>query len=141
MKKCPFNPADEGYTLKRVPNYHPSVTRDDLKSLSVNRQITRWKKNKIRRELADRLGIRRSSISKELRICNRHSTELWRLYMSKIPIIDKEDMEICATRENVFVQMPKPVGLKSDFSPSPCKRINKGNETIRQRVRWIKTEY
>ena len=44
-------------------------------------------------------------------------------------------------RENVLVQMPKPVGLKSDFSPSPCKRINKGNGTIRQTVRWIETEY
>ena len=98
-------------------------------------------KDKIRCEFADRLGIGRSSTSKDLKICNKHSLEPWKLYMSKIPIIDKEGMEIFAMRENVLVQMPKPVGLKSDFSPSPCKRINKGNGTIRQTVRWIETEY
>ena len=61
--------------------------------------------------------------------------------MSKIPIINKKGMEKCDMRENILVQMPKPVGLKSDFSPSPCKRINKGNGTIIQTVRCIETEY
>ena len=47
MKNCTVNPENKGFTLKRVPNCPPSVTRDDLKCLSVNFQITRWKKIKI----------------------------------------------------------------------------------------------
>ena len=37
--------------------------------------------------------------------------------------------------------MRKLVGLNNDFIPSLCKRINKGNGTIRQTVTWIETEY
>ena len=48
--------------------------------------------------------------------------------MRKIPIFDKEDMEICAMRENVLLRMPQPVALKMISAPHRLRELMRGTE-------------